>query len=210
MGLESSCTAHFKGNSSRGKLLLESDSLLFRGDFRLKIPIVSMRRVRADSRALRITFPDGTVSFDLGPSAARWADKILHPPSLLDKLGVKPSMNISLLGRFDKTFLADLRSRTSRISTAKPVPNSDLIFLLAESKSALARFKTLRASLQPAGALWVVYPKGQPHITEAAVMAAAKSAGLVDVKVCRFSSSHTALKLVIPVSKRNSIHAPSS
>jgi len=202
MGLESSCTAHFKKQSSRGKLLLESDFLLFRGDFRLKIPFNSMRRVRADSAALRITFPDGTVTFDLGPAAARWADKILHPPSLLDKLGVKPSMNISLLRLSDKTFLADLRSRTSRISTTKPAPNSDLIFLLADSKAALTRLKTLRASLQPAGALWVVYPKGRPHITQADVMAAAKSAGLVDVKVCRFSSSHTALKLVIPLVRR--------
>ena len=202
MGLESSCTVYFKGNSARGKLLLESDSLLFRGDFRLKIPFNSMRRVRADSGALRITFPDGTVSFDLGPAAVRWADKILHPPSLLDKLGVKPSMNISLLGVSDKAFLADLRSRTSRISSAKPAPNSDLIFLLADSKSALARLKTLRAFLQPAGALWVVYPKGQAHITQADVMAAAKSAGFVDVKVCSFSSSHTALKLVIPVVRR--------
>ena len=210
MGRESSCTAHFKKQCSRGKLLLESDFLLFRGDFRLKIPFGSMRRVRADSGTLRITFPDGTVSFDLGPAAARWAEKILHPPSLLDKLGVKPSMNISLLGRFGKTFLADLRSRTSRLSSTKPAPHSDLIFLLADSKSALARFQTLRASLQPAGALWVVYPKGQPHITEAEVIAAAKSAGLVDVKVCRFSSSHTAFKLVIPVSKRQQFQLLSS
>jgi len=202
MGLESSCTAHFKKQSSRGKLLLESDFLIFRGDFRLKIPFGTMRSVKASAATLRITFPDGTVSFDLSPAAARWADKILHPPSLLDKLGVKPSMNISLLRLSDKTFLADFRSRTSRISTAKPAPNSDLIFLAAESKSTLAHLKTLRASLQPAGALWVVYPKGQPHITQADVMAAAKSAGLVDVKVCRFSSSHTALKLVIPLVRR--------
>jgi len=202
MGLESSCTARFKGTSSRGKLLLESDSLLFRGDFRLKIPFSSIRSVQAVAGELRITFPDGTAAFDLGPAAAKWADKILHPPSLLDKLGVKPSMNISLLGVSDKSFLADLRSRTSRISSAKPAPNSDLIFLLADSKSALARLITLRAFLQPAGALWVVYPKGQPHITQADVMAAAKSAGLVDVKVCSFSSSHTALKFVIPLSRR--------
>ncbi len=52
------------------------------------------------------------------------------------------------------------------------------------------------------GALWVVYPKGQKHITENDVMAAAKSAGLVDVKVVSFSETHTALKLMIPLSHR--------
>jgi len=34
------------------------------------------------------------------------------------------------------------------------------------------------------------------------VIAAAKEAGLVDVKVVRFSDTHTALKLVIPVARR--------
>ncbi len=33
-------------------------------------------------------------------------------------------------------------------------------------------------------------------------MAAAKKAGLVDVKVVSFSATHTALKLVIPVARR--------
>ena len=202
MGLESPCTARFNKQSSKGKALLESNFLLFRGDFRLKIPFRSMRSVQASAGTLRITFPDGTAAFDLGPAAAKWADKILHPPSLLDKLGVKPAASVSLLGLSDKDFLRQLRERTSDISTGKPAPDSDLIFLAAESKSALARLRKLRASLRPAGALWVVYPKGQPHITEANVMAAAKSAGLVDVKVCSFSSTHTALKLVIPIVRR--------
>ena len=202
MGLESSCTAHFKGNSARGKLLLESDSLLFRGDFRLKIPFNSMRSVKASPATLRITFPDGTVAFDLGTAAARWADKILHPKSLLDKLGVNPSSVVSVLGMSDKDFLRQLRACASAVTTGKPAPSSDFLFLAAETPRALGALKKLPASLQPAGAIWVIYPKGQPHITEADVMAAAKSAGLVDVKVCSFSSSHTALKLVIPVSRR--------
>mgnify|MGYP006170174075 CR=1 FL=1 len=39
-------------------------------------------------------------------------------------------------------------------------------------------------------------------VVEADVMAAGKAAGLVDVKVVRFSATHTAEKLVIPVTKR--------
>ena len=60
----------------------------------------------------------------------------------------------------------------------------------------------LRDALAPAGALWVLRPKGCGAITESDVMAAGKAAGLVDVKVVRFSETHTAEKFVIPVSKR--------
>lgn len=39
-------------------------------------------------------------------------------------------------------------------------------------------------------------------MTERDVMEAAKAAGLVDVKVARFSETHTAEKLVVPIAQR--------
>ena len=63
-------------------------------------------------------------------------------------------------------------------------------------------FIHLDLSLKPNGALWVIRPKGRPEISERAVMAAGKAAGLVDVKVVGFSPTHTAEKFVIPVSGR--------
>ncbi|MGA8767000.1 MAG: hypothetical protein WB559_08275 [Candidatus Acidiferrales bacterium] len=44
--------------------------------------------------------------------------------------------------------------------------------------------------------------KGQKHIREADVIAAGKSVGLTDNKVCRFSDTHTALRFVIPLARR--------
>jgi hypothetical protein len=41
------------------------------------------------------------------------------------------------------------------------------------------------------GGIWVVWPKGQQHIRQADVMAAAKRAGLVDVKIVAFSDTHS-------------------
>ena len=64
----------------------------------------------------------------------------------------------------------------------------------------------LKRSLKPNGALWVIRPKGRADISEAAVMAAGSAAGLVDVKVVRFSPTHTAEKFVIPLSKRGPAH----
>jgi hypothetical protein len=53
-----------------------------------------------------------------------------------------------------------------------------------------------------AAALWIVYPKGQKSITENDVITAGRKTGLKDVKVVGFSSTHTALKFVIPLDKR--------
>jgi hypothetical protein len=56
--------------------------------------------------------------------------------------------------------------------------------------------------MKGATALWIVYPKGQKSITESDVIAAGRKKGLKDIKVVGFSSTHTALKFVIPLDKR--------
>ncbi len=202
MGLEALCTARFGRKTSKGKALLESEALVFRGEFRLAIPFRGMQSVKTVSGELRVEFPEGTVSFALGPQAERWAEKILHPKSLIDKLGVKPGAAVSLVGVRDVDFIRQLGGRTKEVVDARPQKDSDFIFFAAEAKAELQRLKGLVAFLKKTGAIWVVYPKAQPQIAQADVMAAAKQAGLVDVKVASFSATHTALKLVIPVARR--------
>ena len=202
MGQEINCVARYQGKSAKGKALLESEELLFRGDFRLKIPFRAMKSVKADGGELRIEFFEGKAVFELGPQAEKWAEKILHPKSLLDKLGVKLESVVSVIGIRDETFLKQLRERTNEITEAKPRKDSDWIFLGAESKGDFAQIQPLTKSLKKTGGLWIVYPKGQKHITENDVLAAGKKAGLVDVKVASFSATHTALKFVIPIVRR--------
>ncbi len=122
--------------------------------------------------------------------------------SLLDKLGVKPGQRIAVLGVEDAVFLKDLAERVPDFVREKPPSGADIILLGAENLKALARLKSLVSSIQKAGAIWIVYPKGQTHIREADVMAAGKSAGLTDNKICRFSETHTALRFVIPLARR--------
>jgi hypothetical protein len=50
--------------------------------------------------------------------------------------------------------------------------------------------------------VWVIRPKGSDRISENDVMAAGRAAGLYDVKVVRFSDTHTAQKFVIPKKDR--------
>lgn len=54
----------------------------------------------------------------------------------------------------------------------------------------------LKANLKPGGALWLIYPKGVPEIKEIEVIRAGRAAEMKDVKVARFSATHTALKFV--------------
>jgi hypothetical protein len=48
----------------------------------------------------------------------------------------------------------------------------------------------------------VIAPKGQRHITETDVLLAGRAPGLTDVKVVRFSETHTAHRFVVPLAGR--------
>jgi hypothetical protein len=133
---------------------------------------------------------------------AREPERDYSHRSLLDKLGVKPGQRICVLGVGDAAFLKDLAAISPGTAHGKPQKESDLIILAAEDLKSLAQIKSLEPHIQRNGAIWVVYPKGQQHIREADVMAAGKSAGFTDNKICRFSETHTALRFVIPVARR--------
>ena len=121
---------------------------------------------------------------------------------LIDKLGVKPGQRVAVLGVESAEFLTDLAARVPGYSRGERITNADLIFFSAESLADLKQLKSLSRSIQKAGGIWVVYPKGQQHIREVDVIHAGKAAGLTDNKVCSFSPTHTALRFVIPVARR--------
>src|SRR5437899_1081777 len=202
MGNELKCTARIGKRQSAGKALLETSEIIFRGDFRLKIPFAGIQSVKAVDGELRVQAPEGLAVFHLGAAAETWRDKILHPKSRIEKLGVKPGAKVSLLGGFDAEFLREIGAVTKSVTKGKVAADSDWIFLAADSKAELSAAPNIAKSMQRAAALWIVYPKGQKHITENDVLAAGRKTGLKDVKVVGFSSTHTALKFVIPLSKR--------
>ena len=202
MGKETRCTAHFEKQSSAGTLQHETDELRFRGDFRLKIPLKQITKALAKNGELRVQWPEGEARFELGEVAVKWADAINNPKSLLDKLGVKPDHIVSVIGIDDEGFLADLNRRVPNLTSGKPARDSDLVFFQADQPKQLEQLKKLAKTIQPTGAVWVITPKKRAEIADTVVITAGKAAGLVDVKVARFSDSHTALKFVIPVGRR--------
>jgi hypothetical protein len=127
----------------------------------------------------------------------------VYTTPLLDKLGVKPEMRVAVIDVDDADFHASLTERTSDITTGPPLPETDLIFLGADTIDELMRIGDLQAALRPNGAIWIVSKKGKAAtLRDVEVIDAAKSVGLVDNKVVSFSPTHTALRLVIPVALR--------
>ncbi len=202
MGQEAEVRARIGEKAERGKALLETDYLLFRGKSRVKILFKDIKKLQTRDGWLEVKHSAGTASFDLGPRAEKWAEKIRSPRSLLDKLGVKPDSRMAVIGVADGEFLAQLRERLRRAPPEGIPSDCDFVFYAAEKKADLARLKSLVRSLKKNGAVWVIYPKGQKQITENDVLAAGRPAGLVDVKVCSFYATHTALKFVIPLADR--------
>jgi hypothetical protein len=94
-----------------------------------------------------------------------------------------------------------LEKRVGKFST-RLVSECDVIFLGAEKEADLAALGRCKESLKKDGAIWVVNPKGQKNFNENHVLAAGKKAGLVDVKVAKFSETHTAHRFVIPKAQR--------
>ena len=163
-----------------------------------------MKSVKAADGELRVQTAEGLAVFHLGAAAKKWQEKILHPKSRLEKLGVKAGARVSLLGKFafDTEFVREIGGLTKNLSAGKAAPDSEWIFFAANSKADLSSLSKIAKSMQGAAALWIVYPKGQKEITENDVLTAGRMVGLKDVKVVGFSATHTALKFVIPVSQR--------
>ena len=201
MGAEIKCRARFGGKVSEGRALLETNEILFRGEFRLKILLREIKKVRAVDGELRVNSRQGEAVFELGAAAEKWAEKILHPKSVMEKIGVREGSKAVVVDMTDQKFLKELKGRAE--CTNKVVRGSETIFFGAESATDLKRVPTLARALAPAGALWIVYPKGQTAIREVDVIDAGRKAGLKDVKVVGFSSTHTALKFVIPLTGRS-------
>ena len=201
MGNEVQCTARFGKQESAGKALLETNELFFRGDFRLKVPFAEMKSVKAVDGELRIEFAGGKVSFALGAQAEKWAQKILHPKSRIEKLGLEPGAKVSVIGELEPAFLAELEE-VAGVANEKLATDSECVFLCAESQKELSPCAKIAKSLKGATALWIVYPKGRKDITENDVISSGRKAGLKDVKVVGFSPTHTALKFVIPLENR--------
>ncbi len=201
MGDEARAHVRYGEEVSEGKALLETDELLFRGDFRVKIPLRSVEDVVAGDGSLTVVWEGESATFELGERAERWAERIRNPKTIVDKLGLKAGRRIALVNVPDEEIRAMLRERGHEPREGMQ-DGADVVLLGVASPADLGQLQTLAGEIARDGAIWVVAPKGGREPTEAQVLAAGRHAGLVDVKVARWSETHTAHKFVVPRERR--------
>jgi hypothetical protein len=121
---------------------------------------------------------------------------------LVRKLGIKPEARLGLIGApdgFDAT-LGELppRVRVRRRLAGDPF---DVILAFHVRRSELERrLPTLAGALDPAGGLWIAWPKRasgvSTDVTEDVVREIGLAGGLVDNKVCAIDDVWSGLRLV--------------
>ncbi|HEX5395946.1 MAG TPA: hypothetical protein VFX74_02530 [Candidatus Limnocylindria bacterium] len=127
----------------------------------------------------------------------------VYTTPLLDKLGIRPGMRVALVDIDDPDIRGQIAGRTTDVTDGWPEPDTDVVLFGADTWEALAPLRDLAGRIRPNGAIWVVWRKGKAAtLRDVEVIEAAKDARLVDNKVCSFSATHTALRLVIPVAHR--------
>lgn len=203
MGAEARTTLRLGRQTFAGTAYLETDVLGFRGETRLRIPLSRVSGVEVRDGALHVTHAEGLAVLGLGEAAAaKWAERIRSPRSLADKLGVKPGMQIAVLGVEDETILRDLTSRGATLLADAVPAGTPMVLWRVTKASQLGTLSGIVKKLARDGAIWVVHPRGDTSVADTVIFAAAKDAGLTYTKVVRFSETDTAEKLVIPVAAR--------
>ncbi len=125
---------------------------------------------------------------------------------LVKKLGIKAGFNVALVSA-PRDFLRHLdlpANVTINLKTRKPL---DFALLFVKSEKELTDgFSEYAARLNPAGMLWVSWPKKSSgvltELSEAKVRTIGLTAGLVDVKICAVDDIWSGLKFVFRLKDR--------
>jgi hypothetical protein len=207
MGLELSGRATFapvKGAKQQGttKVHLDSEEILLRGEVKLRVPRATISDITTRADVVTVTTTLGILKLTLGDGAERFARKLAEAPkSRLEKMGIGAGSEVTIVNLKDAELNAELKA-VGATTRARLGANAALIILGVETSADLERIATAAASLAPDGALWVIHPKGTAGVKDTDIFAAGKAAGLTYTKVAKYSATHTAEKLVVPVAMR--------
>jgi hypothetical protein len=124
---------------------------------------------------------------------------------LPQKLGIKEQLRVALLD-LPAEVKTDLKSALASCVIAKDGPVDFAMIFVKSSSELKKQFLRLAKQLEPAGMLWVSWPKKASGVatdlTENEVRDIGLNAGLVDVKVCAVNEIWSGLKFMIRVKDR--------
>jgi len=128
---------------------------------------------------------------------------------LAHKLGIDKPMIVYTVGAPSeyREWLGEL-SPGVHLRTSPPKPLTAAHVFVTRKEELRKRLSTLRKSIDPAGFVWVSWPKKSAKVatdvTEDTIRELALPQGWVDVKVCAVSDVWSGLKLVVRKSERPS------
>src|SRR6476660_4513205 len=152
MGSEAKCVARIDGQKVEGKALLETGELLFRGaGCRAKITFGEMKGVTAADGELRIRTKDRELAFAVGAAAEKWREKILHPKTRVEKLGVKAGLRVAVIGEAEKEFAKELKQSKAEVVA----DGAEAVFLFVEGNGDSGNIAKAAKKIKGAAGLWV-------------------------------------------------------
>jgi hypothetical protein len=199
MAMESACKLQVGRDHYDGKVRMEADHIDFAGPTKYRFRLSEIRSPRLEDETLQFDFHGNSVSIKLSSvrAASNWIEYMLHPQTLVDKLGIKEGHKVRVLNLDDNHLLGMLQTRNATI-ISQPSIFCDMVMLGIERPSELRQIEDLCEMLRPEGAIWVVLPKSVRTVSKANVFAAAREAGLSQVEVVDYSETQAAYKIVRP------------
>jgi hypothetical protein len=192
MGAEALCLCRWPGGESEVKVLLETRELILRGALSRKLPFSAMTALRVEGD--RLCFSAGTEDFSLSlgaDRAARWAAKIVTPPSLAAKLGLGPAATAQIIGVIDDPTLA---AALAGAVADQPASAAMTLAIVTDEPSLRDALRRHEATL-PAAAIWIIHGKGRSdRIGDNAVRAVMRGQGYVDTKISGISDALSATR----------------
>lgn len=189
MGREVLTGVRLGSQSAQVKAHLTGQCIELRGGLRVDLAFDQLSGLSVADGVLHAQTPHGALALTLGEKeAALWLKRILAPPALADKLGLKTGVLADLLGRADaelEVLLAPWR--------ASPGQACQLYFLALDTPEDLDLLDLAATSLPGGAALWTVRTKGKSSaVSETALRDAASKAGWTATKTASFSPTRSA------------------
>ena len=206
MGREALCTARVGTETAEATALLESTTIVLRGELKRRWDIAALQNLRVAGEELLFDAADEAVALVLGEKeAAKWLKKLqTPPPTLAAKLGVSaenPALLIGpTVGPLDPALAEALAGGiTTNVREAR------MLVAVLSNPSELPRMAEFHADMI-CKTVWVVHPKGpEASPSDAEVRVAMRGWGYVDNKTSAVSDRLTATRWVLtqpPARKR--------
>ncbi|MDP3196044.1 hypothetical protein [Tabrizicola sp.] len=196
MGRETEGHAVWRDQSGAVRALLESDGIILRGEVRGKLPRAGLMGWRVEGEDLCLSSDGEPLVLTLGAKeAGAWVKALEKPvPSLAAKLGVSATARAWVIGGPPPEEIA---VAVSGATVAGPEGAAMIVAVL----SGPDHLEAALAAGQASGLrVWCVHGKGKAAaVGDAAVRAAFRAAGWVDIKASAVSDAFTATLYRPPV-----------